>query len=105
MEFKMKLKENFLILLSKLQKKDSLSLLIVIGVWILVLQNMGILSNHTKVDNQEDIEFPNRMEVTGAVDVNNTVDVNIDRVLDYPIGCHASYIDANGIQRWSIDAR
>ena len=99
MEFKMKLKENLLILLSKLQKKDSLSLLIVIGVWILVLQNMGILPNHTKVDNQEDIEFPNRMEVTGAVDV------NIDRVLNYPIGCHASYIHANGIQRWSIDAR
>ena len=93
----MKLKENLLILLSKLQKKDSLSLLIVIGVWILVLQNMGILPNHTKVDNQEDIDFP--MEVTGAVDV------NIDRVLNYPIGCHASYIDANGIQRWSIDAR
>lgn len=84
-----------------MQKKDSLSLLIVIGVWILVLQNMGILPNHTKVDNQEDIEFPNRMEVTGA----GAVDVNIDRVLNYPIGCHASYIDANGIQRWSIDAR
>lgn len=75
------------------------------GIWILVLQNFGVLPSHTEVDNQVDVEVPNRMEVTGTVDVGNTVPVNLIQVQGSQVGYHQSYVDQNGNQMWSIDAR
>ena len=86
-------------------KKNGLNVVIAVGIWILVLQNFGVLPSHTEVDNQVDVEVPNRMEVTGTVDVGNTVPVNLIQGQGSQIGYHQSYVDQNGNQMWSIDAR
>jgi hypothetical protein len=45
------------------------------------------------------------MEVTGTVDVGNTVPVNLIQGQGSQVGYHQSYVDQNGNQMWSIDAR
>ena len=83
-------------------KKNGLNVVIAVGIWILVLQNFGVLPSHTEVDNQVDVEVPNRMEVTGTVDVGNTVPVNLIQGQGSQVGYHQSYVDQNGNQMWSM---
>lgn len=52
----------------------SILLAIAIGVWILVLQNLGIIPV------SQSVNVINEVEVTGSVRVDNTVDVS---VVDY----------------------
>lgn len=49
----------------------ALLFLIAVGIWILVLQNLGIIPI------SQDVRVTNEVEVEGDVDVNNTVDVNV----------------------------
>jgi hypothetical protein len=46
-------------------------LAITIGIWILVLQNLGIIPIN------QNVRVTNEVEIEGDVDVNNTVDVNV----------------------------
>ena len=63
--------------------------IIAIGIWVIVLQNMGVIptSQNVKVLNQVDIEGEvsvsgGSLSVTGEVEANigNTVDVNISEI-------------------------
>lgn len=61
--------------------------LIAIGVWILVLQNTGIIpiTHQVRVINEIDANITNAVDanVSGSVNVNNTVDVNIHAINGY----------------------
>lgn len=61
--------------------------LIAIGVWILVLQNTGIIpiTHRVRVINEIDANITNAVDanVSGSVNVNNTVDVNIHAINGY----------------------
>lgn len=61
--------------------------LIAIGVWILVLQNTGIIpiTHRVRVLNEIDANITNAVDanVSGSVNVNNTVDVNIHAINGY----------------------
>jgi len=52
----------------------SILLAIAIGIWILVLQNFGIIPV------SQDVRVTNEVDIKGNVDVGNTVDVS---VIDY----------------------
>ena len=49
----------------------SILLAITMGIWILVLQNLGIIPIN------QNVRVTNEVEIEGDVDVNNTVDVNV----------------------------
>ena len=53
---------------------NSILLMIAVGIWILVLQNLGIIPI------SQDVRVTEEVEIEGSVGVNNTVDVN---VVDY----------------------
>ena len=80
-----------------------------IGIWVIVLQNAGILpknqsmyieGGNVEVDNL--VRVRGSVNVKGSVDIDNTVDVNLDEVLGYPVGCRTSYT-IDGRQYNSID--
>lgn len=50
----------------------SILVIIAIGIWMLVLQNLGIIPV------TQDVRVKNTVEVSGNVDVDNTVDVSGD---------------------------
>ena len=54
-----------------------------IGIWVLVLQNTGIIPTKQNVYVKGGyIDVNGRVDVRGSVDVDNTVSVSIDEVLD-----------------------
>lgn len=86
------------------------AILIVIGagIWVLVLQNSGIIptSQNVRVINTVDVDgtvgINGTVDVSGDVSVGNTVDVNIDEILGGPAGCRTSYV-INGKEFRSLD--
>lgn len=61
---------------NKIQLKNlslkSILVIIAIGIWMLVLQNLGVIPV------AQDVRVKNTVEVSGNVDVDNTVDVSGD---------------------------
>ena len=56
-----------------------------VGIWILVLQNFGVIpvSQNVKVTNVIAVEGRVRADVSGTVSVDNTVDVNLSEINGY----------------------
>lgn len=72
----------------KKSKNISLRLLLItatVGIWILVLQNFGIIptSQNVRVTNEVDVTGSVDASVSGSVYVNNTVDVNLQEINGY----------------------
>lgn len=69
-------------------KNISLKLLLItatVGIWILVLQNFGIIptSQNVRVTNEVDVTGEVNANVNGSVSVDNTVDVNLYEINGY----------------------
>jgi hypothetical protein len=89
-----------------------LILVAAIGIWVIALQNLGVIPISQKVKVVEVVrvvgnvnaDVSGSVRVDNIVDVNvdNTVDVNLDEVLGYPIGCRRSYT-IDGREYHSID--
>jgi len=60
---------------------------IAVSLWVIVLQNFGILKHVLK----KQVTIANTVDVTGSIDVSgyvsvdNTVDVNLDKVVGYDL--------------------
>lgn len=96
----------------KLQGKNitlkGLLLIIAIGVWVIALQNLGVIPINQKVKVVETVRIVGDVDanVSGSVSVDNTVDVNLDEVLGYPVGCRRSYtIDGREYQAIDVSIR
>lgn len=91
---------------------------IAIGVWVIVLQNLGVIpisqrvkvvgivdayvSGSVDIDNTVDVEVWNTVDV----EVSNTVDVNLEEVLGHSVGCRHSYtIDGTDYHSIDVSAR
>lgn len=87
--------------MGKESKNISLKAILIIiglGIWIIVLQNAGVIptkqdvyvkGGYVDVDNT--VRVKGSVDVTGSVEVDNMVDVNLN-VLNRPVGSHRSYI-------------
>ncbi len=73
---------------------------IALGIWIIVLQNTGIIpiTQRVKVINEIDANITNAInaEISGSVSVDNVVDVNIHEINGYnqvttKIGTHSVF--------------
>jgi len=60
-----------------------------LGIWVIVLQNAGIIPTKLNVyvkggyvDIENTVRVKGSVDVSGSVDVDNTVSVSIDEVLD-----------------------
>jgi len=74
-----------------------------IGIWVLVLQNAGVIPTKQNVYVKGGYIDA---DVKGTVDVENTVDVNIDEILGRPAGCRTSYtIDGREYQSLDVSTR
>ncbi len=64
-----------------------------IGIWILVLQNLGIIpiSQNVNVENTVEVEGKVNARVFGDVNVGNTVDVNLSAINGYSNCFYNSY--------------
>ena len=85
-----------------------LLLIIAIGVWVIALQNLGVIPINQKVKVVEAVRIVGDVDanVSGSVSVDNTVDVNLDKVLGYPVGCRRSYtIDGREYQAIDVSIR
>lgn len=52
-----------------------------LGIWILVLQNLGIIPTNQNVHvNGGYVDVSGTVKVNGSVDVNNTVDINVSEI-------------------------
>tara|TARA_R110002050_G_scaffold95152_1_gene198075 strand:+ start:4839 stop:5096 length:258 start_codon:yes stop_codon:yes gene_type:complete len=63
-------------------------IIIAIGIWALVLQNLGIVPSKQVVyvkggyiDVSGSVEVENKVDIQGSVEVENTVSISIDEVL------------------------
>lgn len=60
---------------------------IAISLWIIVLQNFGIIDpikrNYVYIGNTLDVS--GNVDVSGTVDIGNTVDINLSEVVGYPL--------------------
>lgn len=56
-------------------------LLITAGIWVIALQNAGVIPTNQNVEVVNTVET--HSEVSGSVSVNNTVDVNIQEINGY----------------------
>lgn len=58
---------------------------IALGIWVLVLQNAGIIPTcqNVVVENEVDANVRGNVGINGGVDVNNTVDINIHAINGY----------------------
>jgi hypothetical protein len=65
--------------------KNSTLILIAVGVWILVFQNLGIIPVSQKVKITNTVDVDGSVRVNGSVDarIDNTVDINIARINGY----------------------
>ena len=52
----------------------SILVIIAVGIWMLVLQNLGIIPV------TQDVRVKNTVNVSGNVDVDNTIDVNLQEI-------------------------
>ncbi len=97
-EAKMKYEKVFLFLIVALA----------VGVWVIVLQNSGIIprveTQYVKVANivavRGSVDVDNTVDVRGSVDVDNTVDMNLSEVVGYSLvtskkGMHIGVISVN----------
>lgn len=96
----------------KLQGKNitlkGLILVTAIGIWVIALQNLGVIPVSQKVKVVEVVRVVGNVnaDVSGSVSVDNTVDVNLDEVLGYPVGCRRSYtIDGREYQSIDVSIR
>lgn len=83
-----------------------LLLIIAIGVWVNVFQNMSVGNKTYRVDVMNEIEANVRGEVNaqvqGSVNVDNVVDINLEQVIGHTVGSHKSYT-SNGVEYAAID--
>lgn len=81
-------------------------LVIVIGVWINVFQNMGVSNKTYSVDVTNEVDANVRgnvnAQVHGAVSVDNVVDINLEKVIGHTVGSHKSYT-SDGVEYAAID--
>jgi hypothetical protein len=79
---------------------------IAIGVWVIVLQNLGVIpiSQRVKVVGMVDAYVSGSVDIDNTVDVevSNTVDVNLEEVIGHSVGCRRSYT-IDGTDYHSID--
>lgn len=79
---------------------------IAIGVWVIVLQNLGVIpiSQRVKVVGMVDANVSGSVDIDNTVDVevSNTVDVNLEEVIGHSVGCRRSYT-IDGTDYHSID--
>lgn len=63
---------------------NTLLMVIAIGIWVIVLQNTGIIptAQRVKVENEVDVNITGKVkaDVSGSVDIGNTVDMNIKAI-------------------------
>jgi len=83
--------------------------LMTVGIWIIVLQNAGIIPTKQKVyvkggyiDVSGRVDIDNTVQIRGSVDVDNTVDINIREIIGNRAGCRKSYT-IDGINYYSLD--
>lgn len=61
--------------------------MIAVGIWIVVFQNFGLITNIQKVKIvnavNANVENTIKADVSGSVSINNTVDVNIHQINGY----------------------
>src|SRR5690625_2552869 len=69
-----------------------------IGIWVIVLQNAGLIPTKQNVyvkggyvNVSGSVDVDNTVDVSGSVDVDNTVDVNIDKILGRPAAAYHAY--------------
>lgn len=81
-------------------------LVIVIGVWINVFQNMGVSNKTYSVDVTNEVDANVRgnvnAQVHGSVSVDNVVDINLEKVIGHTVGSHKSYT-SDGVEYAAID--
>lgn len=79
---------------------------IAIGVWVIVLQNLGVIPTcqRVKVVGMVDAYVSGSVDIDNTVDVevSNTVDVNLEEVIGHSVGCRRSYT-IDGTDYHSID--
>lgn len=90
----------------------SILIAIALGIWVIVLQNTGLIPTTQKVkvmntvDVSGSVDVDNTVKVKGSIDVDNTVDVNLNEVLGRPVGCRTSYtIDGREYQSIDVSLR
>ena len=73
---------------------------IAISLWVIVLQNFGILKPVSK----SQVIVANTVDVSGSVSVDNTVDVNLDQVVGYDLVASQTgmYIGVNSTENTVI---
>lgn len=80
-----------------------------LGIWVMVLQNAGVIPTKQNVyvkGGYIDAAVNGTVDVSGSVNVDNTVDVNIDEILGRPAGCRTSYtIDGREYQSLDVSIR
>lgn len=81
-------------------------LMVTVGVWINVFQNMSVVNRTYCVDVMDEIEAKVRGDVNarvqGSVNVDNIVDINLEQVIGHTVGSHKSYT-SNGVEYAAID--
>lgn len=76
-----------------------------IGIWVLVLQNAGLIPTKQNVyvkGGYIDADVNGTVDVTGNVSVDNTVDVNIDEILGRPAAAYHAYNNERGQEHLSL---
>lgn len=81
-------------------------LVIALGVWVNVFQNMGVRNKTYRVDVMNEVDANVRgnvnANVQGAVSVDNIVDINLQKVIGHTVGSHKSYT-SDGVEYAAID--
>ena len=86
------MKDKLIIFLEKIKNSSSNIFLFVIGIgiWVLVLQNAGIIPTKQNVyvkggfvEIEKPVSIDGEVRVEGSVDIENTVDVNIHEINGY----------------------
>lgn len=55
-------------------------IVIAVGIWVIVLQNAGIIPTNQNVKVVNTVGVDGSVRVSGNVDVDNTVDINIEEI-------------------------
>jgi len=58
---------------------------IALGIWVLVLQNAGIIDSSKVVEVSNTVDVEGAVNIRGAVDVQGEVDANVDNIVDVNI--------------------
>lgn len=92
------------------QKSKNISLKAILiaiglGIWVMVLQNAGVIPTKQNVyvkGGYIDADIDGTVDVRGSVDVDNTVDINIQEVQGRYVGSRRSYT-IDGVDYNSLD--